>query len=209
MTSRRDFLAGAAAASAALLTGGPRAAAQQRGMGMMHDSSLVRDTTNLFAMDQSAARPVRLPPKPGATPSMTPLERDALERRIHCQCSCTLDVFTCRTTDFSCQVSPAMHRDVMALVEGGYSAQEILDAFVGTYGERALMAPKKSGFNLLAWFTPGAALVLAAGGLAVVLRRWGRVRDATAATETAGSRIGATPDELARLEAAVKGDDKA
>ena len=29
-----------------------------------------------------------------------------------------------------------MHRDVIALVEGGYSAQEIIDAFVETYGER-------------------------------------------------------------------------
>ena len=66
-----------------------------------------------------------------------------------------------------------MHRDVMALVDGGYSAQEIIDAFVGTYGERVLMAPRKSGFNLVAWLTPGLALVV--GGFVVVfmlMRRW-------------------------------------
>ena len=40
-----------------------------------------------------------------------------------------------------------MHRDVVALVNGGYTAQEIIDAFVGVYGERVRMAPKKSGFN--------------------------------------------------------------
>src|SRR5476649_2827294 len=156
MTSRRQFIAKIAGASAAVVAGAQIAGAQQRGA--IHDSSVVRDSTNLFAMDQMAAQPVRLPPKPGAAPSMTALERDALERRIHCQCGCTLDVFTCRTTDFSCHVSPAMHRDVMALVEGGYGAQEILDAFTKTYGERALMSPRKSGFNLLAWFTPGVAL---------------------------------------------------
>ncbi|HEU4996107.1 MAG TPA: cytochrome c-type biogenesis protein CcmH, partial [Gemmatimonadaceae bacterium] len=113
-------------------------------------------------MDPTAARSVRLAPKPGASPSMTPDERDALEHRIRCQCGCTLDVFTCRTTDFSCQVSPAMHRDVLALVEGGHSAQEILDAFVNVYGERALMAPTKTGFNLVGYILPGAAIAAGA-----------------------------------------------
>ncbi len=40
-----------------------------------------------------------------------------------------------------------MHRDVMALVEGGHSAQEIIDAFVGTYSQRVLMAPPRSGIQ--------------------------------------------------------------
>jgi cytochrome c-type biogenesis protein CcmH len=143
---------------------------------------------------------------------MTILERDALERRIHCQCGCTLDVFTCRTTDFSCQVSPAMHRDVVTLVQGGYGAQEILDAFTKTYGERVLMAPTKSGFNLLAWITPGLALVVAAGALSLMLRRWGArrtVQPAPILNATAGSRVGATSDELSRLNAAVKGENDA
>ena len=105
------------------------------------------NASNLFDMDQDAAQAVRRPAKPGAHPSMTDDERDDLEHQIRCQCGCTLDVYTCRTTDFSCEVSPAMHRDVMSLVEGGYSAQEILDAFVDTYGERALMAPRRAGFQ--------------------------------------------------------------
>lgn len=156
MISRRDFLGRLAGISAAAVVA-QRVGAQQRPM--MHDSSIVRDTNNLFAMDQSAALPVRLPPKPGATPVLTDAQRDELEHHLHCQCGCTLDVFTCRTTDFTCQVSPAMHRDVVELVRGGYSAQEIIDAFVGVYGERALMAPNKSGFNLIAWFAPGIAVL--------------------------------------------------
>src|SRR5256714_4278069 len=125
------------------------------------------DSSNLFAMDQSASRPVRLPPKPGSRVVVSAAERDDLEHRIRCQCGCTLDVYTCRTTDFNCQVSPSMHRDVMELVSGGYSAQEILDAFVGVYGQRALMAPPATGFNLLGWLAPYAVLrgcaVLVAG----------------------------------------------
>jgi len=134
-------------------------------------------------------------------------ERDALEHRLRCQCGCTLDVYTCRTTDFSCQVSPSMHRDVMSLVSGGYSAQEIIDAFVGVYGERVLMAPSASGFNLLGWVAPFAALGGGAILVAVLLRTWRRP-----ATPNVSSAVGsvrspdATEAELARLEAAVRDD---
>ncbi len=204
MTSRRDFLARVAGGTAAVIGGARVASAQQRGM-VMHDSSVVRDTTNLFAMDQGAARSVQLPPKPNAVPSMTNDQRDEVETHIRCQCGCTLDVFTCRTTDFSCQVSPAMHRDIMALVQGGYTGQEIIDAFVGAYGERALMAPKKSGFNLLAWVTPGLAVIVGGGALALMLRRWGAERREQIVAHPTTSD--ATLDELERLDAAVKGDD--
>ena len=207
-TTRRDFLARIAGASAAAAVMSRAVGAQQRGQ--MHDSSIVRrDTTNLFAMDQSAARTVQRPPKPGATAVLTPGQRDDLEHRIRCQCGCTLDVFTCRTTDFSCQVSPAMHRDVMALVEGGYDAQEIIDAFVGTYGERARMAPTKSGFNLLAWFAPGGAVILGGAAILMVLRRWNAEKaELAAAQRSVPSSVAATSDELARLDAAIRGDDQ-
>ncbi len=213
MISRRDFFVRAATGSAALLVTA-NAGAQQRGQAMVHDSTIVKDSSNLFAMDQNAALPVRLPPKPNATPSMTDQQRDDLEHRIHCQCGCTLSVFTCRTTDFSCQVSPAMHRDVIELVKGGYSAQEIIDAFVNVYGQRALMAPKTSGFHLLAWLTPGTALVVGGVALSMLLRRWGRrSRERAANTAKATPFVAtrgetdATAEELERLEAAVRGED--
>jgi len=203
---RREFLlrlaAGAAGSSAALGLASRRIRAQAP------QSPGGIDTSNLFAMDQSASRPVRLPPKPGARVVVSGAERDDLEHRIRCQCGCTLDVYTCRTTDFSCQVSPAMHRDVMALVSGGYGAQEILDAFVGVYGERALMAPPPSGFNLLGWAAPFIALV---GGTALVvvrLRSWRRAPQGASPTRSATARPAeATDEELARLDAAVQDDE--
>ena len=134
--------------------------------------------------------------------------RDALEHDIRCQCGCTLDVYTCRTTDFSCQVSPAMHRDVISLVEGGYSAQEILDAFVGTYGERALMAPKREGFNWAGYLMPFAVLGAGAIGLVAVLRRMQRRTAAVAGPiRPAPVPAVATADELAQLDAAIRRDD--
>ena len=194
MISRRAwFQAAALGAGGSLLT---KAQAQQQGA--------IVDTSNLFAMDQAAARSVRLSPKPGASPSMTPAERDDLEHRIRCQCGCTLDVFTCRTTDFSCQVSPAMHRDIMSLVQGGYTAPEIMDAFVNVYGDQALMAPPREGFNIVGYVLPGFAIAVGALALVVVMRRW--KREPEAAPVASAPVADATTDELKRLDAAIRDD---
>ena len=203
--TRREFLARVMGAAAPMMLGAGAARAQARGT----EPSAV-DSSNLFAMDQGAARTVRLPPKPGAKPSMTNDERDDVEHRIRCQCGCTLDVYTCRTTDFSCRVSPAMHRDVMALVDGGYSAQEIINAFVSTYGERALMAPRKSGFNLVGWLAPGIAMIGGVIALSAWLRNRSRASELDSTKRAATTTIDGlevTPDELARVEAAVRGDE--
>ena len=168
--------------------------------------------SNLFAMNQGAAHTVQRPPKPGVKPHVSNDERDRVEKQLRCQCGCTLDVYTCRTTDFACEVSPAMHRDVIALVEGGYGAQEIVDAFVASYGEKVLMAPTKSGFNLVGWGMPFGALLVGGGALALLLRRWRR-RGAVAAAARSEYRgparvpgVDATDDEMARLQAAVRGE---
>jgi cytochrome c-type biogenesis protein CcmH len=209
MMRRREFLVRALAGSGGLFLGARALSAQGAGDAPGAQGT-TKDSSNLFAMDQGAAKRVVRPPKAGAQARLTDDERDAVEHRIRCQCGCTLDVYVCRTTDFSCQVSPAMHRDVVALVEGGYSAQEIVDAFVDTYGEVALMAPKREGFNWAGYLVPFGAL--AAGGAAVVtvLRRMqqrsARVAAAVHAPVAGAPALG-TADELARLDAAVRRDD--
>ena len=149
-------------------------------------------------------RPVTLPAKANATASLTDAQRDELEHQIHCQCGCNLDVYTCRTTDFACSVSPAMHADVMGLVAGGHSAQEILAAFKAVYGERVLMAPVKSGFNLVGYTMPFVALGAGAVIVSVLLKRW-RSR-ASMPEAAAGHSVDASEGELAALDAAVRRD---
>jgi cytochrome c-type biogenesis protein CcmH len=153
-------------------------------------------------MDENAYHPVSRPPKANASPSMSDDARDALEHRIHCQCGCTLDVYTCRTTDFTCPVSPAMHHDAMALVAGGYTSDEILEAFRAAYGDKVLMAPPRQGFNWAGYVLPSA--VLAAGGviIAILIQRWRTIEPAPAAAPP----IDATSDELGRLDEAVRRD---
>ena len=149
-------------------------------------------------------RPVTLAPNAGAKPSMTDAQRDDLEHQIHCQCGCNLDVYTCRTTDFACSVSPAMHSDVMGLVAGGHGASEILAAFKAVYGEKVLMAPVRSGFNLLGYTVPFIALGTGAVVVTALMRRW-KSRAPVAATVPT-SHVDATEGELAALDAAVRKD---
>ena len=210
--SRRAFL-GALGAGALTAAGVERLLAQTlpdaRSPNQITGAPITSPETPGATMAGEGVRPVRLPPKAGASPSMEALERDALERQISCPCPCTLDVFTCRTS-MPCGFSPAMHADVAALVRGGYSGDEILAAFENVYGEQVLMSPKKEGFNWAGYVTPFAALGTGAVVLAAMLRRWGRRADAVAAAAQASTApaVQASADELARLEAAVRGEER-
>ncbi len=163
-------------------------------------------TTQTFSgpMEQGAYRPVKLAAKSAAVPSMTDEKRDDLEHKIKCQCGCVLDIYTCRTTDFSCGVSPAMHGDVMALVTGGYNASEILSAFQKVYGERVLMSPLKEGFNWLGYIMPFAALITGGVVVAGLIRRWGA--KAAAEPRLANVTVDATQEELDALKVAMRSD---
>lgn len=201
---RRDFLR----ALGATALGTTALGAQDASTGATEPQGPI-GVTNV-PMDQGAYRSTRLPPKPGATRSMTRDEQSAFEHTLRCQCGCTLDIYTCRTTDFSCQVSPALHRDITAMVEGGHTAEEIVEAMVGAYGERVLMAPTTEGFNLAGWLMPFAALGTGAVVLTALLRRWRARAEAVAAAAPARAprTIDATDDELERLDRAVRSDGR-
>ena len=189
--SRRDFLRAAAVVAPAVVAG--RAGAQE--------------TLPGATMEGDGYVPVRREPRPNATPSMTPAERDVLERRLACPCPCTMDIFTCRTSMPSCGFSPRIHRDVVQLVEGGYSAAEIMEAFEGAYGEFILMAPPKRGFNLVGWMAPFVALLVGAIAVLFLLRSWRRPAAAGAPADVTPLRVQATDEELARLEEAVRREE--
>jgi cytochrome c-type biogenesis protein CcmH len=130
-------------------------------------------------------------------------EIQAIEQKLACSCGCTLDVFTCRTTDFSCTYSPELHREILTLRDEGKTAREILDAFVAKYGEKALMAPKPQGFNLWGYLLPGVAVGAAALTLAAVLRRREAVVSA-GAEPAAAPQVSASNEELERLRVALE-----
>jgi len=99
----------------------------------------------------------------------------SVERRLRCTCGCNLDIYTCRTTDFTCTYSPALHREIVALAQQHKSADEIVAAFVAKYGESALMAPPKRGFNWAAYLLPGIVITVVGIVIAWILIRRSRV----------------------------------
>lgn len=134
----------------------------------------------------------------------------AVEKTLKCQCGCNLDIYTCRTTDFTCTTSPALHRDIVALREQGMTAEQIREDFVRQYGEQALMAPKAEGFNLAGYFVPGILMLVGIGVLSMwIVRRQRQVAAASvpslAATQSMdiAAVAGATPDEIERLNRAL------
>jgi len=202
--NRRRFLrAGGVCVAGAMLV--PRLAAQE--------ANAVQQGAANIEMPQTAYKAVSLPKKANAKPLVTQLERDELERGLKCACPCKLDVFTCRTTDFACGISPAMHSDVVRLVDGGYSADEIIAAFTTVYGERVLMAPVKEGFNIAGYAVPFVTLGIGATMLVALLRRWRRETESAvpalaskSVLPISGGMPAATDDEMRRLQAAVRGE---
>jgi cytochrome c-type biogenesis protein CcmH len=133
------------------------------------------------------------------------------ERRLRCTCGCGLDVFTCRTTDFTCSYSPALHQEAVQLFAGGMSGDQVVEAFVAKYGVSILMAPKDRGFGALGYWLPGGALALAGAVLGWVLVR--RARRAEPAAPAPAKPVAPVvdprvpslnPDELARLDRALR-----
>ena len=197
--SRRHFVLMGVSGAAASLMGQPLAA---RGRLQGPQDSLA---------GQGATGTLRDPSVVGRPRQPTALRGDeaeiqAIEQRLACNCGCTLDVFTCRTTDFTCTYSPVLHREVLALRDEGKTAQEILDAFVDKYGEKALMAPKPEGvINLTGYLLPGALIAAAGAGLALfITRRKAAVAAVTAATAPRSPlEVQASPEELDRLRRAL------
>ncbi len=187
----------------------------------MNRRDLLLGTIGAFATTQAArqdtsqavgaADPLRDPTVAGMRRAVVaPLDNDeaikTIERRLKCTCGCNLDIFTCRTTDFTCTVSPALHREVVALYEDGKTADQIVDAFVAEHGEAILLKPRAEGFNVLGYVLPGVLVFLTAATIGFVLLRRHRARvlaTVPAAVPAAGTGVALSPEERDRLDQAL------
>lgn len=127
-----------------------------------------------------------------------------IESELRCTCGCNLSVYTCRTTDFTCQTSPAMHQEVIGRVEEGKTGEQILDEFVAKYGETVLMAPRKQGFNIAAYIVPGIVITAVGSVMLWILARRARLMPRTVSDESGDSLPGLSPDEVAQLQAELE-----
>jgi cytochrome c-type biogenesis protein CcmH len=68
--------------------------------------------------------------------------------------------------------------EIREMLAAGKSEREILDHYVAKHGEVILSAPRAEGFGLVAWIGPFVLMLVAALGLAAVLRGWKRQQSA-------------------------------
>ena len=95
-----------------------------------------------------------------------------IEEALTCQCGCGLTVHSCN--HLQCPSGIPLKEEIGQHLAAGETRAEILTYFAGKYGEKILSAPTTTGFNLVAWVTPFAAVAVAATVIVVVSRRWRR-----------------------------------
>lgn len=197
--TRRDLLRGAALASL------PVAA----------HTLWAQDTMKVLSKDSIAAADRLAEPWLVGRPQeeITAMDNDGtvigIERRLHCTCGCTLDIYTCRTTDFTCTYSPALHKEIVAMVLAKQTPEQIVAMFVAREGEKMLMAPVASGFNLAGYLVPGFAVLAAGLALAAWLtRRRGEVALAVAAGAAPSAAPPAAVQDAEALERLRKALDE-
>ncbi len=95
-----------------------------------------------------------------------------LEESLTCQCGCGLTVHACN--HLQCPSGIPLKEEIASQLALGKTQPEVLSYFAGKYGEKILSSPTTTGFNIVAWVTPFAVMLIAAALIVVLTRRWRR-----------------------------------
>ncbi len=110
----------------------------------------------------------------GATGDNPSRRFDDLGHKLMCRCGCNQVLLECNHV--GCEYSDKMRAELKTAIDRGDSDKVVLAAFVEKYGTVVLAAPTTSGFNLVAWIVPFAALSLGTFVAAWIVRLWRRRR---------------------------------
>ena len=121
-----------------------------------------------------------------------------IEDEVMCvECRTALNVSTAPVAD----QERAFIREKIA---DGLTKQQIKDALVDAYGPDVLGEPEPKGFDLSVWIVPALLVALAAGGVALLARRWRRAP----ATVAAPAAPDLDPEDARRLDAELTAFDR-
>jgi cytochrome c-type biogenesis protein CcmH len=107
-------------------------------------------------------------------------------------------------TALNLSASPQADRERVFIrreIAAGKTKDEIKAELVAQYGTQVLAEPPKSGFDLTAWVVPGAAILIAAIGIALGLWRWRRAARGGGGSPPAGGGPPLDPADAERLDA--------
>jgi cytochrome c-type biogenesis protein CcmH len=102
---------------------------------------------------------------------MSPTQTE-IEEALTCQCGCGLTVHSCN--HLQCPSGIPLKSEIAEQLALGRTRPEVLAHFAGKYGEKILSAPTTTGFNLVAWVTPFAVVLVATAVVVAFGRRWRR-----------------------------------
>ena len=120
---------------------------------------------------------------------------------ILCDCGCHPQ----SAKECACARAEEMRTAIAAEAASGKSGDAIIAGYVAKYGQKILISPDASGFNLVAWVAPGAGILAAAIVIALAIRRWQRRPAAPAPAGAPGPAAAAEDDAYrARLSAEVE-----
>jgi cytochrome c-type biogenesis protein CcmH len=125
-----------------------------------------------------------------------------IEAQLACQCGCGLTVLTCN--HLQCGFAVPVRKRIAEELAAGDSDEEIIQRLVDEYGEKVLSSPTHTGFNLLAWYIPYAAVFV--GGVLVffVMRKWQRPAVELSAESPAPDVQKSTAEQREALERELK-----
>ncbi len=95
-------------------------------------------------------------------------------------------------------VASEIRQGIRKMLAEGKTRDEIVDFYIGKYGERILSLPKAEGFNLMAYLLPAMALLVGAIVVRAIIKAWHRPAVAMAS----GPPAEAPSDDYARRLAA-------
>ena len=97
------------------------------------------------------------------TPSKT-------EGVLMCLCGCGQTIKNCPHEN--CGFAIPAREKIDSMIRDNKTDEDIMDAFLLQYGDEILATPRKEGFNLLGYVMPFVALLIAAGVIIIILRKW-------------------------------------
>jgi cytochrome c-type biogenesis protein CcmH/NrfF len=103
---------------------------------------------------------------------------NTLGHRMMCSCGCGQVLLECNHV--GCPRSDGMRNELAAGIQRGDSDDLVLQSFVQKYGATILAAPTTAGFNRVAWIMPFLALGIGLSAAIFFIRRWGKMRAASA-----------------------------
>lgn len=93
-----------------------------------------------------------------------------VEEALICQCGCGIVLKHCPHQN--CGFAIPARQFIAENIKKGKTKEEIVEMFVKRYGQKALAAPKKEGFNILGYLFPFIAFIVAAFILSRIIKSW-------------------------------------